>query len=115
MGHDQRASLQYTRRICMSGHRRMQILSGMGAMLMMTALMATQLMNAPIAFASYTVNVYPSQQFQTIQGWGTSMAWWANIIGGWSDSQRVPLADALYNPTTGIGLNVLRYNFGADG
>ena len=64
---------------------------------------------------AYTVSITPAQQYQTIQGWGTSMAWWANTIGGWSDSQRNALADALYSPSKGIGLNVVRYNFGADG
>jgi O-glycosyl hydrolase len=71
---------------------------------------------APVAnSAVYTVSITPAQQYQTIQGWGTSLAWWANIIGGWSDSQRTALADALYSPTKGIGLNVVRYNLGADG
>jgi O-glycosyl hydrolase len=94
---------------------RMQISSGMAAVLLLTTLLAVQVTHATTASANYTVTVDPSQQYQSIQGWGTSMAWWANIIGGWSDSQRVPLADALYDPTKGIGLNVLRYNFGADG
>jgi O-glycosyl hydrolase len=65
--------------------------------------------------AATTVTINPAEQFQTIQGWGTSLAWWANIIGGWSNSQRTALADALYDPNKGIGLNVVRYNFGADG
>ncbi len=51
--------------------------------------------DAPTA---YTVSITPSQQYQTIQGWGTSMAWWANIIGGWSNNQRTALANALYIP-----------------
>ena len=64
--------------------------------------------------ATYTVSIYPEQQYQTIEGWGTTLAWWANIIGGWSDSQRNAVADAIFNPTTGLGLNVVRYNIGAD-
>ncbi|GCE30216.1 hypothetical protein KDA_57000 [Dictyobacter alpinus] len=67
------------------------------------------------AQADYSISVDPAQQYQTIQGWGSSMAWWANWAGSLSDSQRVPLADKLFDPNTGIGLNVLRYNFGADG
>jgi alpha-galactosidase len=70
---------------------------------------------SPAPQSAYTVSITPSQQYQNIQGWGTSMAWWANIIGGWSNKQRTALADALYNPNKGIGLNVVRYNFGADG
>lgn len=94
---------------------RMQILSVASAFILLAALFSIQVASAPTAYASYTVTVNPSQQYQTIQGWGTSLAWWANIIGGWSDSQRVALADALYDPSKGIGLNVARYNFGADG
>jgi O-glycosyl hydrolase len=87
------------------------------AMLLATIVFfSTQSAHPPIAqAASTTVTVNPAQQFQTIQGWGTSLAWWANIIGGWSDSQRTALANALYDTSDGIGLNVVRYNFGADG
>ncbi len=86
------------------------------AMLLATTTFITSQPSSPsIAQATDTIAVIPAQQYQTIQGWGTSMAWWANIIGGWSDSQRTALADALYDPNIGIGLNVVRYNFGADG
>ncbi len=97
-------------------HRRMRIAYAFSAFLTITTLVAIQVANISAAQAAgYTVTVTPAQKYQTIQGWGTSMAWWANIIGGWSNSKRAALADALYSPTAGIGLNVLRYNFGADG
>ncbi len=96
--------------------RRMQIASTISVFLTIMTLVTMQVVNISAAQAAgYTVTVTPSQKYQTLQGWGTSMAWWANIIGGWSNSQRTALADALYSPTLGIGLNVLRYNFGADG
>ncbi|GHO46881.1 RICIN domain-containing protein [Ktedonospora formicarum] len=69
----------------------------------------------PNARAATIVTVYPTQQYQVLRGWGSSMAWWANWAGSLSDTQRNALADALFNTNTGIGLNVLRYNFGADG
>ncbi len=97
-------------------HRRMRIACAFSAFLTITTLVAMQVANiSAVHAAGYTVTVTPAQKYQTIQGWGTSMAWWANIIGGWSNSKRTALADALYSPTAGIGLNVLRYNFGADG
>jgi O-glycosyl hydrolase len=97
-------------------HRRMQIACVLSAFLTITTLVAMQVVNVSAARAAgYTVTVTPAQKYQSIQGWGTSMAWWANVIGGWSNSKRTALADALYSPTVGIGLNVLRYNFGADG
>jgi O-glycosyl hydrolase len=87
----------------------------MTAILSIITLIAVQIGAVSPVQAATTVTIFPSQQYQTIQGWGSSLAWWANIIGGWSDSQRTSLADALYDPSKGIGLNVVRYNFGADG
>jgi len=95
--------------------RKLPFLSGLSTLLLICTLLGMQVVRSPNAYADYTVTVTPGLQYQTIQGWGTSLAWWANVIGGWSDSKRVPLADALYSPTSGIGLNILRYNFGADG
>ena len=93
-----------------------QLISGLAVLLILTTFITMYLGNTSVTMAAtQTVTITPSQQYQTIQGWGSSMAWWANIIGGWSSSQKTALADALFNPTTGIGLNVLRYNFGADG
>jgi O-glycosyl hydrolase len=89
--------------------------SSLAAILTIGLLFSTQIINTPLAHADYTVTVTPGLQYQTIQGWGTSLAWWANIIGGWNQSQRLALAKALYDPSTGLGLNVVRYNFGADG
>jgi O-glycosyl hydrolase len=93
-----------------------RLISGFAVLLTIATLFTMNLGNTSISHAAaYTVTITPSQQYQTIQGWGSSMAWWANIAGGWADSKRTALADALFSPTTGIGLNVLRYNFGADG
>jgi hypothetical protein len=50
------------------------------------------------------------------QGWGTSLAWWANVVGGWQSAGQ--LEDALFglpdreHPDR-LGLNVIRYNVGA--
>ena len=65
-------------------------------------------------------------------GWGTSLAWWANAIGhggpgtgGWQQGQDGQVLDALFGdpervstgfaqqPVHPLGLNVLRYNIGA--
>jgi hypothetical protein len=50
------------------------------------------------------------------QGWGTSLAWWANVVGGWDSSGQ--LEDALFglpdreHPDR-LGLSVIRYDIGA--
>ena len=68
------------------------------------------------AAPSDPVVVDPAVQYQTIEGWGTSLAWWAEGAGGWSDGgQRARLADALFDPGRGLGLNVVRYNIGGYG
>jgi O-glycosyl hydrolase len=47
------------------------------------------------------------------EGWGTSLAWGGNIVGGWSDRNRTAIADLLFSTTTGLGLNIVRYHIGA--
>ncbi|HXS13901.1 MAG TPA: RICIN domain-containing protein [Acidobacteriaceae bacterium] len=59
------------------------------------------------------VNVDASMAHQTLEGWGTSLAWFANSVGGWTNtSNRTSFMNALFNPTSGLGLTYLRYNIG---
>jgi len=64
------------------------------------------------AYATTSVSVDPTVQNQTWDGWGTSLAWWGNVIGGWNNSMEDEIVDKLFNPVTGIGLNMVRYNIG---
>src|SRR6266566_2600299 len=60
------------------------------------------------------IKINPTHSY-SFEGWGTSLAWWAEAVGQWPDaSKRATLEDALFNPDTGLGLNVIRYNFGAN-
>ncbi|WP_405851189.1 RICIN domain-containing protein [Streptomyces sp. NBC_00090] len=61
--------------------------------------------------AALTVRLDPSYQHPTFQGWGTSLAWFANVTGGWPDAQRNALADALYG-ADGLAFTIARYNIG---
>lgn len=61
---------------------------------------------------AYTVKVDPGVSYQTLEGWGTSLAWWANVVGGWSTAKRNEIIDLLFHQSTGLGLNVVRYNIG---
>src|SRR3712207_689533 len=45
------------------------------------------------------------------EGWGTALAWFANITGGWPDAERERLADLLYG-SEGLGWTITRYNIG---
>ncbi|TCM99566.1 O-glycosyl hydrolase [Paenibacillus sp. BK033] len=62
------------------------------------------------AAGSYTAVADPSLQYQTIEGWGTSLAWWGKVVGGYANKDEY--ADKMFSTTSGIGLNVLRYNIG---
>jgi O-glycosyl hydrolase len=100
----------------MSRHGRIAVA---GAVLLAAALPAAALPAAALsaqgrsaAAATVAVGVYPQVQYQTIQGWGTSLAWWAEATGGWSLASRQALADMLFDPVSGIGLNTVRYNIG---
>lgn len=60
-----------------------------------------------------TVTVDVSMQNQTFEGWGTTLAWFANSLGGWTNkTNQAKLMDALFSPTSGLGLTYLRYNIG---
>lgn len=65
------------------------------------------------ASTATAVKVDPRRTFQTIEGWGTSLAWWAESTGGWSSTKdKERLADAIFSKR-GLGLNVVRYDIGA--
>lgn len=60
-----------------------------------------------------TVTVDASMSNQTLEGWGTSLAWFANGVGGWTNTtSQNSLMNALFSPSSGLGLNYLRYNIG---
>ena len=75
---------------------------------------------SPIASAanrSVTINI--GTRRQTMEGWGTSLGWWGNMVGGWTQpgqydvnkSRRDELIDMFFSDE-GLGLNILRYNIG---
>ncbi len=50
----------------------------------------------------------PSTVFE---GWGTALAWFAHVTGGWPEAERTRLADLFYGPD-GLGWTIARYNIG---
>jgi O-glycosyl hydrolase len=61
--------------------------------------------------AVVTVRPDPSYQGSPFEGWGTSLAWFANATGGYPDAIRDRLADLLFGDD-GLNLNIARYNIG---
>jgi len=45
------------------------------------------------------------------EGWGTALAWFAHVTGGWPQAERARLADLFYGPG-GLGWTIARYNIG---
>jgi O-glycosyl hydrolase len=61
---------------------------------------------------SVLVRINPNVRHQTFEGWGTSLCWWANRIGGWSADKKNKFLELIVNPTTGLGYNIFRFNIG---
>jgi O-glycosyl hydrolase len=64
------------------------------------------------ARADYTATVDANTKYQTIEGWGTSLCWFAHVIGGYPDSYRNDYVNKIFDPVSGLGLNAVRYNIG---
>ena len=63
--------------------------------------------------SAQTVTIDASMSNQTLEGWGTSLAWFANGVGVWSNSTNYNgLMNALFSPSSGLGLSYMRYNIG---
>ncbi|UOB12615.1 beta-1,6-galactanase [Streptomyces sp. HP-A2021] len=69
------------------------------------------------AHADATIAVNPSATYGTWEGWGTSLAWWANVFGARDDFADLffTTKSVTYNGRSlpGLGLNIARYNLGA--
>ncbi|WP_416974940.1 beta-1,6-galactanase [Streptomyces sp. 4F14] len=69
------------------------------------------------ARADATIAVNPGSTYGTWEGWGTSLAWWANVFGARDDFADIffTTKSTTYNGTSlpGLGLNIARYNLGA--
>ncbi|MFS8202254.1 beta-1,6-galactanase [Streptomyces sp. CWNU-52B] len=69
------------------------------------------------ARADATVAVDPATNYGRWEGWGTSLAWWANVFGARDDFADIffTTKSVAYGGRTlpGLGLNIARYNLGA--
>ena len=58
------------------------------------------------------VTINPADKRQTIEGWGGSLCWWANIMGGYSDEKIKQICNWITSPTAGLNMNIFRFNIG---
>ena len=68
---------------------------------------------AQVAVSVDTVSyvVSPTSRRQTLEGWGVSLCWWANMCGKWDDSKINELVRWLVSQD-GLNMKVFRYNIG---
>ncbi|PQV48224.1 putative secreted protein (Por secretion system target) [Jejuia pallidilutea] len=60
-------------------------------------------------YGQTTVTLFPETKYQSVEGWGVSLAWWANLVGGMPQSTIDELADYAVND---LNFNVFRFNIG---
>ncbi len=58
-----------------------------------------------------TITVTPKNKQQTFDGFGTSLAFWANSVGGWSESRREEVVGLVFG-SENLNFNIVRYNIG---
>lgn len=64
------------------------------------------------AMAQNFIAIDPELKYQTVEGWGGSLSWWANRVGGWATSSQVDeICNWLTSPNE-LNMNVFRYNIG---
>ena len=96
----------------MSTSRFKQLLNRTAWVSMLAVLLNAVLMRSATAQTA-PVRVDVSMSNQTLEGWGTSLAWFANSVGGWTNTtNQTNLMNALFSPNSGLGLTYLRYNIG---
>ena len=57
------------------------------------------------------VNINPKQSYQTIEGWGSSLCWWAGQVGNWNEARVDSIVDIITSPDK-LNMNIFRYNIG---
>lgn len=57
------------------------------------------------------VTIEPDQNYQKIEGWGSSLCWWAAQVGNWEESKVDSIVDLITSPDK-LNMNIFRYNIG---
>ena len=66
------------------------------------------------SMAQIAVGTQTADHNHRFEYWGSSLAWWANEVGGQTNAQgREELVDLFFDADNGLGMNFVRYNIGA--
>ncbi len=97
-----------------AGARRLAILLAIGmAVTGVSAQAQAQAPSPPPADHAVPITLRPAidRPSTVFEGWGTALAWFAHVTGGWPEAERTRLADLFYGPD-GLGWTIARYNIG---
>lgn len=66
-----------------------------------------------LVFKGDPILIDPYDRYDNFEGWGTSLAWWAHIIGQWKDEEKMnEVIGLIFDERKGLGFNIVRYNIG---
>jgi O-glycosyl hydrolase len=83
-----------------------------GTRILKTVVLAIILLNhAGRDAIAQPVLVDPAITYQQVEGWGGSLCWWANIMGGYSENDILKICDWITDPD-GLNMNIFRFNIG---
>lgn len=55
--------------------------------------------------------INPEKRYQQLEGWGSSLCWWAAQVGNWKESKVDSIVELLTTPDK-LNMNIFRYNIG---
>jgi len=64
------------------------------------------------AQGNMSVKVNPRLKYQTLEGWGASLCWWAHMVGQWDDEKKIDEVIDLITSPDKLNMNLFRYNIG---
>ena len=67
---------------------------------------ALQRLVPPASLPEASLSIDLTQQRQVFEGFGTSLCWWANVVGSFPDPLRQTLVDLVFHPDRGLGMQV---------
>ena len=53
----------------------------------------------------------PTLRYQKLEGWGSSLCWWAAQVGNWDEKKVDEIVDLITSPDK-LNMNIFRYNIG---
>jgi len=65
----------------------------------------------PVLAGAVSVSVDALKTVKRFEGWGSSICWWGNVVGNYSEKACDSIVSLLFD-TSGLGFTILRYNIG---